>query len=154
MSLTRDEFQTRIVGNVVLQPQLIQEGKTLAARARIATNPRAKKYDPRTGSRVPDEKRKRRRSFVELHVGKPAMAEKFYQLIHLDDRIWVEGECETISIPKLIYSPQRGELTPVQVDVDNNGNYQTVMEDRVLLHITRFGKIEVRDGYPIMVGSA
>ena len=152
MSLSRDKLDVDVIGNIVQKPKLIEEGDKIVGRARIATNPRAHKIDPRTGELVPDSKRKQRRTFVELRIDKPSIAENFYENIRLNDRIWVKGESETISIPKLFWSEKENKLITIKVDVDEDGkNIILVTEERLLMHVETFGKIELSGGNPVLL---
>lgn len=152
LSLNRDKFEVDVIGNIVQKPKLIEETGSIIGKARIATNPRANKLDPKTGEIVPDSRRKKRRTFIELRIEKPSIAERFCEGIHLNDRIWVKGECETISIPKLFRSNQEDKLVTINVDVDEDGkNIVLMTEERLLMHVKSFGKIELSDGNPMLV---
>lgn len=151
MILSRDKFEVDVIGNIVREPKLVQENGIYIARSRIACNPRAHKIDPKTGDIVPDEKRKERRTFIELRVDKTSIAENFYSNITLNDRVWVQGECETINIPKLFHSNKENKLIPIKVDVDEDGkNIVLMTEERLLMHVKSFGKIELSEGSPML----
>ena len=143
MSLHKDEFFVKIVGNLTANPKIAsdEEGNKVCY-CRIATNPRAKKVDPRTGKTLSEKERCRLRTFAELKVPKTAAAEKFYAVLQDGDRVRIEGEGGTKRVPKMVKSEEDGRWYEYQIDVDGDGkNLQTLMEDRLVIRVYRFEKI-------------
>jgi single-stranded DNA-binding protein len=152
--LLNDELFVKTIGNIVQEPKIVTDaaGNKICC-SKLATNPRAIRYDPRTGQRVPDDERNEHRTFVELRILKPSAAEKFSKLFRKGDRIWVEGEAYTIQIPQLFRSNKRKALVSLKVDIDEDGKLvETIMQDRLALKVFKFGKviIDVEEGTSMM----
>jgi hypothetical protein len=146
--MNRDEFWVKIVGNLITDPKLVEddEGNKICY-CRVATNPRARKVDPNSGETLSNEERNKLRTFADLKLRKTAAAEKFFEYLHAGDRVWIEGEGGTKKQPKMYWSEVEGAYTEVQVDVDGDGkNPQTIMEDRLVIRVSRFGKVETTHG--------
>jgi hypothetical protein len=150
--VNRDEFYVKIVGNLITDPKIAQdEDGNKVCYCRIATNPRAKKVDPRTGKVLTDKERHRLRTFAELKIPKTAAAEKFFDNMSAGDRIWLEGEGGTKQVPKMLWSEEEGRYTEYMVDVDGDEkHYQPLLEDRLVIRVYRFGKVSNDNGISVM----
>lgn len=139
----KDEFFVKIVGNLIADPKIAQdEDGNKVCYCKIATNPRAKKVDPRTGKVLSDKERHRLRTFAELKIPKTAAAEKFFNSMRDQDRVWIEGEGGTKRVPKMVKSKEDGCWYEYQIDIDGDGkNLQTLTEDRLVIRVFRFGKV-------------
>lgn len=150
MSLNRDEFWVKIRGNAVQDPRLVGENESVCI-CKIATNPRARRVDPRTQEEIPNQERNATRTFVDLRIERPAMASKFAELIQSGDRIWVEGECETRRSKKLFWSDKEQAYVPVVVDIDEDGRrMEQMVEERLVMRVQEFGKIITQDSHTFM----
>jgi hypothetical protein len=145
--MNKDEFYVKIVGNLITDPKLAEDEEgNKVCYCRIATNPRAKKVDPRTGKTLTEKERTRLRTFAELKIPKTAAAEKFYENLRDKDRVWIEGEGGTKRVPKMLWSEEEGRYTEYLVDVDGDEkHYQPLLEDRLVIRVYRFGKIIKQD---------
>lgn len=143
MSVNQDSFKGKIVGNLIAEPNLVEdEDGNKVCYCKVATNSKARKFDPKTGRELSPEERNKRRSFVELKIGKTAAAEKFAQLFSQGDRISVEGELGTRRVKKAFWSEKDEKYISVTVDVDNDGkNVQEVWEDRQMMWVEEFAKV-------------
>jgi hypothetical protein len=152
LSMSKDEFYVKIVGNLIADPKLAQDEEgNKVCYCKIATNPRAKKVDPRTGKTLSEKERTRLRTFAELKIPKTAAAEKFFASMSNQDRVWVEGEGGTKRVPKMVKSEEDGKWYEYQIDVDGDGkNLQTLSEDRLVIRVYKFGKIVNHDGYNVV----
>lgn len=153
MSLNQDEFTTTIVGNLIAEPNLVEdENGNKVCYCKIATNPKAKKFDLKTGKEMSPEERNKRRSFVELKIPKTAAAEKFAQLFAVGDRAYLKGELGTRKVKKAFWSDKDERYISLQVDVDEDGkNIQEVYEDRIMMWVEEFAKVLNEDGVNYMV---
>jgi single-stranded DNA-binding protein len=145
-NLNQDQFDAVIVGNLVSDPNLIEdEDGNKICFCRVATNPRAKKFDPKTGRELTPEERNKRRSFVELRL-KSGAAERFAELFVEGDRVRLEGEIGTRRIEKGFWSKKEGRFVSVNIDVDDDGkNVQDVYEGLLLMWVHHFSKIVGQD---------
>lgn len=152
MSMNKDEFFVKIVGNLIADPKLAEDEEgNKVCYCKIATNPRAKKVDPRTGKVLSDKERTRLRTFAELKIPRTAAAEKFFSMMSNQDRVWIEGEGGTKRVPKMVKSAEDDKWYEYQIDVDGDGkNLQTLTEDRLVVRVYRFGKIINQDGVPVV----
>lgn len=155
MSMNKDEFYVKIVGNLVTNPKLAEDEEgNKVCYCKIATNPRAKKVDPRTGKPLSKEERTRLRTFAELKIPKTAAAEKFFNMMTQWDRVWVEGEGGTKKVPKLLWSEEEQRKTEYLVDVDGKEeNYEPLMEDCLVVRVWKFGKIIKSDDIQMMTSA-
>jgi len=146
-NLNQDQFDAVIVGNLVSDPNLIEdEGGNKICFCRVATNPRSKKFDPKTGRELTPEERNKRRSFVELKITSTAAAEKFAELFVEGDRVRLEGEIGTRRVEKGFWSKKEGKFISVNIDVDDDGkNVQDVYEGLLLMWVHHFSKIVGQD---------
>ena len=146
-TLNQDQFDAIIVGNLVSDPNLIEdEDGNKICFCRVATNPRAKKFDPKTGRELTPEERNKRRSFVELKITSTAAAEKFAELFVEGDRLRLEGEIGTRRVEKGFWSKKEGRFVSVNIDVDDDGkNVQDVYEGLLLMWVHHFSKIVGQD---------
>jgi single-stranded DNA-binding protein len=150
MSMNKDEFTVSIIGNLVSKPKLVEDEEgNKVCYARIATNPRARKIDPQTNEPVSNEVRNRLRSIVELKVTRTAAAEKFDELLKVGDRVWINGEAGTRQVPKYFLFPEENKWYQVSVDIE--GEKVDVMEDRLIVRVHKFGKIEQSKGNSTLV---
>jgi single-stranded DNA-binding protein len=142
-NLNQDQFDVIIVGNLISEPSIIEdEDGNKVCFCRVATNPKAKKFDQRTGKELTPEERNKRRSFIELKITKTSAAEKFMQMFSQGDRIRVEGEIGTKRIEKAFWSKKEGKSISVTVDVDDDGqNVQEILEDRMVMWVYNFNKV-------------
>jgi single-stranded DNA-binding protein len=150
VSLNRDEFYVRIRGNVVQDPKLVGDNESVCV-CKIATNPRARRVDPRTQEEIPDEKRNATRTFLDMRFERPAMAAKFAENIHKGNRIWIEGEAETSRREKLFWSDKEQDWVPVTVDIDGDGKrLEQIIEERIVVRVQDFGRIVNQDGEALL----
>lgn len=145
--MNRDEYNVRIVGNLVQEPELVEDEEgNKVCYSKIATNPRAQKFD-KDGNRIPDEERNRYRSFVSIIIPKTAAAEKFYEFMDERDRVWVEGEQKNKRVPQLFWSEKEQKYVTIDIDIDKDGrDIQTIMENQAIVRVHKFGKVRYTDG--------
>jgi single-stranded DNA-binding protein len=143
MSINQDCFTSVIVGNLISEPNLVEdEDGNKVCYCKVATNSKARKFDPKTGRELSPDERNKRRSFVELKIAKTAAAEKFAQLFSQGDRIRCEGEMGTRRVKKAFWSIKDEKYVSVSVDVDNDKkNIQEVLEDRLMMWVEEFAKV-------------
>jgi single-stranded DNA-binding protein len=141
MSLTQDRFEATIVGNLIAKPTVVEnEDGSKVCLCRVATNPRAKRFD-RDGKEISHAERSKYRSVVDLKVVKQSTAERFSEFLQLGDRVILEGNLGTKKIRKGIWSPKEQKLVSVTIDVDNDGGTQEIMEDRLVMWVHHFSKV-------------
>jgi hypothetical protein len=145
LSIQKDEFSITMIGNLIADPKLIEdEDGNKVCFCRIASNPRARKVDPKTGKAIPDEERNRLRTHADLKIRSSEAAEIFYQTFKKHDRVWIKGEGGTKKIPKMYWSEVDQQYTPCEVDVDSDGkNVQLVTEDRLVIRVRRFMPVSI-----------
>lgn len=155
MSLNQDDFTSTIVGNLISEPNLVEDDNgNKVCYCKIATNPKAKKFDLKTGRELSPEERNKRRSFIELKIPKTAAAEKFAQLFSLGDRAYLSGELGTRKVKKAFWSDKEEKYISLKVDVDDDGkNVQEVWEDRLMMWVDEFAKVLNIDSVNYMVHS-
>jgi single-stranded DNA-binding protein len=142
MSLTQDRFEATLVGNLIAKPTLVEnEDGSKVCLCRVATNPRAKRFDNRTGKEIPAAERSKYRSVVDLKVVKQSMAERFAEFLQSGDRVILEGHLGTKKIRKGIWSPKEQKLVSVTIDIDNDGQSIEIMEDRLVMWVHHFSKV-------------
>lgn len=153
MSLNQDAFEGTIVGNLIAEPTLVEDEEgNKVCYCKVATNSKARKFDPKTGRELSPEERNKRRSFVELKVPKTAAAAKFASLFQMGDRIWVKGDLGTRRVQKAFWSEKDEKYIKVVVDVDNDGkNEQEVWEDRLLMWVEEFAKVLTHEGMNYLI---
>jgi single-stranded DNA-binding protein len=142
-SLAHDQFDAIIVGNLVSEPRLTEDEEgNKVCWCSVATNPRARKIDLKTGKEMNAEARNKRRSFVELKITKTAAAEKFAEALGEGDRVRLEGEMGTKKVEKSFWSKKQQKQVPAKVDVDGDGkNIQDVYEERWIMWVDTFSKV-------------
>lgn len=142
MSLTQDRFEGTIVGNLIAKPILVKnEDGSKVCLCRIATNPKARKFDSE-GKEISHTERSKFRSIIDVKVMKQNMADKFYEHLQIGDRVILEGNLGTKKIKKGVWSPKEQKLVSITVDVDNDGqSVQEILEDRLIMWVHHFTKV-------------
>lgn len=142
MSLTQDRFEATIVGNLIAKPTVVEnEDGSKVCLCRVATNPRAKRFD-HDGKEIPAADRSKYRSVVDLKVVKQSLSERFADFLQIGDRVILEGHLGTKKIRKGIWSPKEQKLVSVTIDVDDDGqSSQEIMEDRLVMWVHHFTKV-------------
>jgi hypothetical protein len=142
LSLLKDKFEVKIVGNLVADPKIAQDEEgDKVCYCKIATNPRAKKIDKRTKKVLTDKERKRLRTVAELKIANSNMAEKFFAGLQDGDRIWLEGEGGTKRVNQKFKSKKDGSWGEYEVDID--GETQVIKENVLVVRVYDFGKVNV-----------
>jgi len=143
VSKKRDELTVRTIGNLISSPKLIEDGEgNKICYCRIATNPRARKFDKETNRELTKEERNRSRTIAELKITNTAMAELFHRNMNIRDRVEIVGEGGTKQVEKLFWSNKNQDWVTLTIDVDEDGkNIQTIMEDRLIVYVKDFTKI-------------
>jgi hypothetical protein len=152
-SLAQDQFDAIIVGNLVAEPKLVEDERgNKVCYCTVATNPKARLIDLKTGRKKNPEDRNKRRSFIDLKITKTPAAEKFAKMFSEGDRIRLEGQIGTKKVAKLFWSEKQQKLVPGKVDIDRDGKQvQSVYEDRWIMWVETFSKV-VHDEDSIIEG--
>lgn len=142
-SFSRDRFDATIVGNLMADPFLSEDkGGNKFCSCKVATNPRARKTDPRTGRETHPEERNKRRSIIELRISDTSKAERFAKGFSEGDRVWLEGEIGTKTAEKTFWSSKQQKRVSVKADVDGDGkNMQDIHEKQWIMWVENFIKI-------------
>jgi|GEM_PF-5438814 len=150
-SLAQDQFDAIIVGNLVTEPRLTEdESGNKVCYCTVATNPKARLLDLKTGKKNNPEARNKRRSFVGLKITKTSAAEKFAKMFSEGDRIRLEGQIGTKKVAKLFWSEKQQKLVPGKVDIDRDGKQiQSIYEDRWIMWVETFSKVVHDEGSTI-----
>jgi single-stranded DNA-binding protein len=146
-ALNRDEFWVRIIGNLIKKPKLVEDDDgNKVCYCKIATNPRARRFDPKTGQKMTEEERNNLRTIANIKITKGSTAERFSELFDQGDRVWIEGEGGTRKVLKKFWSEEEGKYISIKLDVDENGkNLEEITEDQLVIRVYKFGKIEQHD---------
>jgi single-stranded DNA-binding protein len=150
LSLNKDTFEVKIVGNLITDPKIAQDEEgNKVCYCRIATNPRARKVDIRTGKVLTDTERHRLRTFADIKIPKTSAAEKFFDNMRAGDRVWIEGEGGTKKVPRKIWSEEDQAYVNFEVDVDGrNEHFEVITDDQLVIRVYKFGKIINDRGVP------
>jgi hypothetical protein len=135
---TQDEIFMRVVGNLVADPILHDDGKgSKVCICKIASNPPARRWNPRTNEPIPDKERNKTRSIMQLKFTKTGEAEEFAEKYRAGDRVIIEGNAISKEVPKMCFSHKENRLIPCIVDVDGDGkNIEHVMESRLSVTVS------------------
>jgi hypothetical protein len=152
MSKKQDTFNVEATGNLISTPTLVEDAEgNKVCYCRMATNPNAKKYTE-DGEEVSREDRNKTRAILDLKITNTAMAEIFHDFFNIKDRIHVKGEGYTRQVEKKYWSPKQNSYIPISVDIDEDGqNVVTLMEDRLVIRVHDFSKVEIRNGVSTLV---
>jgi hypothetical protein len=153
MSMNQDRFYGEITGNLISEPNLVDDGEgNKVCYCKIATNSKARRFDPKTGRELSPEERNKRRSFVELKIAKTAAAEKFAKLFKQGDRANLKGTLGTRRLQKPFWSEKEQRYITIKVDVDEDGkNSQEIWEERLMMWVEDFSKVVSQDGMTYVV---
>lgn len=134
----QDEIFIRVVGNLIADPLLHDDGKNgKTCICKIASNPPAKRWNPRTNEPISDKERNKTRSIMQLRFVKAAEAEDFAKKYKAGDRVIIEGDAISKEVPKMCYSHKEKHLIPCIVDVDGDRkNIEHVMESRLSINVS------------------
>jgi len=130
-----DEIFVRIIGNLVSDPQLPKNAKRKRCFCKLASNAPARRYDRRTGQKIPDKERNKTRTIFHLTVEDNKATDRFMQDFKSGDRVIIEGYCITKKRQKMSYSQKSKCWIPCIIDIDGDQqNIEHVMEDQ--FHVT------------------
>lgn len=153
MSKNQDAFTATIRGNLISEPNLVEDEEgNKVCYCKIATNPKAKRFDPKTNRELTAEERNKRRSFVELKIPRSAAAVKFHALFKKGDRAELVGELGTRREEKVFWSEKAQKYVTVKVDIDNDGkNVQEIYEDQIMMWVEDFSKVVAQEGFNVVM---
>jgi hypothetical protein len=134
-----DEIFVRVVGNLITDPILRDDGKgNKICLCKLASNPPAKRFNPRTNEPISDKERNKTRTIIQLVFTRTGEAERFMESYQAGDRLEITGDGITKEVPKMCYSHKEKKWIPCIVDVDGDKQHiEHIMEGRMTITVSR-----------------